>query len=278
MDIAENLLTGNEPKAELKDTSANIQFVEAGIVIAGGLTAYVLYSIAHGNALLYGAAAAAAVITIVAAIVVHKNYGNKIGLQHFEDRIVLADRDKLVEIPFDELQAYSASWSDLYVNGVYSTTTVKLSFDKEGGFRVHQYDSSASYSTLKYEQLEALQADASNAIASRMRKTLLDEGFVPWTAQLTISKSGIEYRKRGIGDAQLIPFPGLGKWEVDSGIFKLALQGERRPSITEPTSQTNFFPGLMLFADLYAAFGDRDDLLSEDESDTYEEEMSEAYG
>lgn len=273
MEIPENLLTGETPKAAFKDTPPNIQYVEAGIIIVGGGGAYTLYSMAHGNPLFYAGAIALAVIGIIATIVVHKIYGDKIGLQHFDDRIVLADGDKSVEIPFDQLQGYSASWTDLYVNGVYSTTTVRLSFDVAGAFRVHQYESSASHGTLKYEQLEALQVDASHVIASRMRETLIAEGCVPWTAQLTISKSGIEYRKCAVEEARLIPFPELGKWEEDSGVFKLALEGERRPSITETVSQTNFFPGLMLFAELFEAFGDRDDLLVEKPCDTPEEDL-----
>ena len=263
------------PKAEFKDTPARVQYIQCGILLVGGLLGWLLWNSAGHNLTYYISAAVAVLAAVVAAIVVQKTLGNKSYLQHFEDRIVLADDDKVQDIPFDQLQAYSASWTDLYVNGVYNTSTVRLSFDVAGSFRVHQYESAASYGTLKYEQLQALQVEVSEVIAAQMRETLLEEGSVAWTAQMTMTTEGIEYRKKGTAEAELISYPRLGKWEVDSGLFKLAFDDDRRPTVTETISQTNFFPGLQLFSQLHEEFSKREDLSSDRYQDPLAEELVE---
>lgn len=252
------------PKAEFKGTPVSVQYTECGILVAGGVLTWWCFDLADGNLQFLWAAGIAAVVTVIALVWVHRTYGNTTSLKHMHDSIVFVDRGEERTIRFDQLVGFSALWTDCYVNYVYSTTTVRFNIDVAGSFRVLQYDSAAGKGTLKYEQLEELQKDMTAAVSQRMREALLADGCVPWTLQLTITTAGIDYRKRGTGEPQLIPFSRLGKWEVSEGIFKLALDDERRPSITENTSQTNFFPGLVLFAELQKEFGSRDETLTTD--------------
>lgn len=243
------------PKAEFKDTPASVQLAECGILFAGGFLAWWCFDMAAGNLHYLWAAGVAGVATVIALVWVQKTYGSKTTLKHMHDGIMFLDRGEERTIPFDKLQAFSASWTDIYTNCIYSTTTVRFNFDVAGSFKPYSYDSSATKGTLKYEQLEELQKDMTAAVSQRMREALLADGCVPWTLQLTITTAGIDYSKKGRSEPQLIEFSRLGKWEIDQGVFKLALDDERRPSITENVSQTNFFPGLVLFAELKKEFG-----------------------
>jgi hypothetical protein len=243
------------PKAEFKGTPVPVQLAECGILMAGGLLIWWCFDMAAGNLQFLWAAGIAGVVTVIVLLRVHKTYGNKTTLKHLHDSIVIADRGKELTIPFDKLQAFSASWTDVYTNCIYSTTTVRFNFDVAGSFRVLQYQSDARKGTLKYEQLEALQKDMTAAVSQHMRAALLADGCVPWTLQLTITTAGIDYSNKGMSEPQLIEFSRLGKWEIDRGVFKLALDDDRRPTITEHVSQSNFFPGLVLFAELQKEFG-----------------------
>lgn len=258
MSTVELPLDVNQPKAEFKDTPPSIQLIEFGICAVGAYSAWHLFSMMQNNPMYLWAAGAVVIAAGIAVFVVHTTYGNKTSLKHMHDGIVLDDRGNERKIPFDQLLGFSASWTDMYINGIYSTTNVKFTFDVAGAYKVYAYDSSSKKGTLKYEQLEALQSELTEAVSHRMKQALLADGTVDWTPQLTITTGGIDYRKKGKGEPQLIDFSRLGRWEVHEGVFKLALDDERRPSITEKVDQNNFFPGLVLFAELQQEFGNRE--------------------
>jgi hypothetical protein len=90
-----------------------------------------------------------------------------------------------------------------------------------------------------------------------MCEELASAGRTRWTARLTLLPDGIEFansKKPGV-EPRVIPYSQVGQWEVDQGLFKLALEGSSKPDIVEKTHGWNFYPGLVLFTRLVDAPG-----------------------
>ncbi|MEM9353092.1 MAG: hypothetical protein AAGA92_08770 [Planctomycetota bacterium] len=256
MHTRETASAANAPKAVLEDTPTTLQYKEFGAAAIGGCLAALLCRMGNGDPWYYALAGAVAIAGIVGAFAVHYAFGGHATLEHFVDRLVLTEKGETRVIPLDQLKGFSTSWSDVYVNGSYTLSRVKFFFKVAGSSRIHQYDSSGSRGTPKYDELRALESAVSEVVARRMREDLLAKGSAPWTAQLKITTAGIEYQEDGAAETERIPFHELGDWGVADGVFKLS-PGDWRTLVTEPISQTNFLPGLTLFAQLHAEFGDR---------------------
>ena len=91
--------------------------------------------------------------------------------------------------------------------------------------------------------------------------TAIETLTVPWSAYL-VALSGCETGRgkvfSGEGTVGLVhsllatgvPRVLASQWKVDEGLFKLGVDGSRRPVLVEDTSQWNFYPGLVLFSQL----------------------------
>ena len=114
------------------------------------------------------------------------------------------------------------------------------------------YDSQASFDTSKFDELQQFQAHLASRIAPRLRSELKAMGRVGWTGRITILRDGIEFTKRSGAEPRLIAFSQITHCEVDQGLLKLAIDGSPKPNIVEQTKQPNFYPGLVLFNELWA--------------------------
>ena len=83
-----------------------------------------------------------------------------------------------------------------------------------------------------------------------MAESIEAEKSVKWTEKLRIRPDGLEMAKKAGGPTELIGFDRISQWKLDEGLFKLGVDGSRRPVLVEDTSQWNFYPGLLLFCQL----------------------------
>src|SRR5262249_10001260 len=146
---------------------------------------------------------------------------------------------------------FAGEWIDYERDGVYQNTRVRLRFTSdEPSTEELKYDAQATYETPKYSDLEQFQTHLAVVVAQRMRDELSANGRVAWTSRLTLLGDGIEFAKKASDEPVVISFARITHWEVDRGLFKLAIDDSQRPNIAEKTNPLNFYPGLVLFAEL----------------------------
>lgn len=240
------------PRAEFRDMRPGVQYVLGGIG-GGGLAATIgcLKMAWAGNPIFIYVAIAVALCDGIALAVVYLQFGRPCILRQFENGLVLTNGKKESWIPFDSLTGFTANWVDVHRNGVYSHTHVSFGFLTSDNQSVSlKYHSSAGYGSTKYENLQRFQNDVVPVVSRRMLATLRSEGSVEWTSRISILPNALALAGKYGGDSQPIEFSRITRWQVDQGLFKLAVDGEKKPSLIEKTSRTNFFPGLVLFEQL----------------------------
>ena len=166
---------------------------------------------------------------------------------------------------YSELFGLRAKWTDVLRNGVYNHTLVRLAFSSEDpAVPVLNYDSTVDYDTLKYNELHEFQCEVAEIVAQRMADAMHSEGSVKWTEKLSLRPDGLELTKKPSAAPELIGFDRISQWKLDEGLFKLGVDGSRRPVLVEATDQWNFYPGLLLFSQLCPSPSD-DASIDEDE-------------
>ena len=183
---------------EFRDTRKLAKYALGGIAGAGLVAAFSLYKQSiHGSPAYLLAAGAAVVITLVVLGIVYLAWGRPVVLRQTAEGIERVCGDKRQFIGFEELANFRSKWTDVIRNGVYSYTDVRFAFGNgDQAARPIVYESSASYDTFKYEQLQALQDDVAMVVARNMAEALDREGRVEWTAKLAIRRDGLELTKK----------------------------------------------------------------------------------
>ena len=234
---------------EFRDIRPWVQYALGGIA-GGGLVATVgcLRMVWAGEPVFNYLAISVALLAVVALAVVYFKFGKSSILRQLEDGLLLENGNDECWLPFSDLDGFATNWTDIHRNGVYSHTTVRFDFYSCGEeLPAHKYSSSAGYGSAKYENLQTFQNDMARIIARQMLATLQAGGNVSWTPQITITHDALEIAGKSGSKPTVIQFSEITRWQVDQGLFKLAADGERKPSLVEKTSQYNFFPGLVLF-------------------------------
>jgi hypothetical protein len=185
---------------------------------------------------------------LIGLAVVYFTIGQPVLLRQTADGIQLLAGSKQQSIPYCELAAFRAKWTDVLRNGVYSYTQVRFGFSSQDpSTPTITYDATADFETLKYEQLEEFQDEVAAVVALRMFEVMQREGRVEWTSKLAIRPDGLEITKKPGAAPELVGFDRISQWKIDQGLFKLGVDGSTRPVLTEDVSEWNFYPGLALF-------------------------------
>ena len=237
---------------EFRDTRAWFQYAMGGIAGLGIVGVYYLFKQSgQGGPAYLTAAGAAIVATLVVLAVVYFVFGKPVLLRPTAEGVQRICGDREQSVSFDQLTAFRAKWTDIHRNGVYQYTEVR--FALSSGNRSAPdilYDATASYQTVKFEQLQAFQADMAAVVAERLADELERNGRVEWTEKLALRRDGIELTRKAGGAPEVVGFERVSQWKVDEGVFKLGIDDGRRPALVEEASQWNFYPGLLLFSRL----------------------------
>jgi hypothetical protein len=236
---------------EFRDTRLWVQYAMGGIAGAGLVGAITLFRKAGGEPVLQAAAGGALAATLVALAVVYLKFAKPVVLRQTASGIERICGDSVASIPYEELFGLRAKWTDVLRNGVYHHTLVRLAFSSQNPVvPVLTYDSTVDYDTLKYHQMHEFQCEVAEVVARRMAQVMQSDGYVKWTEKLSIRPDGIEMTKKAGSAPEVIGFERISQWKLDEGLFKLGIDGSRRPVLVEDTSQWNFYPGLLLFSQL----------------------------
>jgi hypothetical protein len=194
------------------------------------------------------------VITLVGAGVAYWKFGSPSILRLSDNALSIVSRGREALVPLADLAQFSADWTDFHRRGVYQQTLVRFQFHNGNSAAPPlKHHSLAVRGRPKYGELQAFQAELAEIVAGRLREQLESSGRARWTARLAIVDGGIEFSKKANRPSPLIEFSRVTNWELDRGVFKLALDGRRRPEIVEQANQWNFYPGLALFKELLEA-------------------------
>jgi hypothetical protein len=255
-----NVDSGSGPEADpsreayqFRDTSFRVQ-TAMGIAFGGCLLlAYGALKLAVAKELIIAAGlGVAAAVTLIATGLAYWQFGTPAILRLSGKALSLVHRRKESILPLDNLAEYSAHWSDYYRNGVYQQTLVRFQFTSDDAFLpTFRYDSQASRGTAKFEELQRFQSHLASIIAHRMQAELASSGRISWTARLTLLPYGLEFTRKPTDEPLLIAFSQITHWELDQGLLKLAIEGSRKPDIVENTTEPNFYPGLVVFTQLF---------------------------
>jgi hypothetical protein len=237
---------------EFRDTRMIAKYAMGGIGGAGLFGAVSLFRLANNGGVIYLIAAGAALlVTMLGLAAVYLSIGQPVLLRQTADGIQRLAGAKQQSIPYCDLAAFRAKWTDVLRNGVYSFTQVRFGFSSQDpATPVITYDATADFETPKYQQLEELQDEVAAIVAGRMCDVMRRDGRVEWTAKLAIRPDGLEITRKPGAAPELIAFDRISRWKIDQGLFKLGVDDSTRPVLTENVSEWNFYPGLSLFTRL----------------------------
>lgn len=156
------------------------------------------------------------------------------------------------KLRFTEIANFSYVALRRYSHGIYSGTALTLRFVPMPGqnlkpifFRTNIHNADT--------EIDRLRDEVSGVIADRMHEFWLRNGNCPWMPFLSFQAKGLEYRPltfTGRKQPILIPYSSIVNFDISDGTFHVWLEGQRKSTINEETSQPNFYPGLMFFSKL----------------------------
>jgi hypothetical protein len=234
---------------EFRDTRMIAKYAMGGIAGASLVGAVTLFRQAGNDQPLYLIAVGVLLVAMLITLaIVYFVFGQPVLLRQTTEGIQILAGTKQQSIPYCELAAFRAKWTDVLRNGVYSYTQVRFGFSADDpDSRTITYDATADFETLKYEQLQEFQDEVAAVVAERMLEVMQREGRVEWTAKLAIRPDGLEITKKASAAPELVGFERISQWKIDQGLFKLGVDDSTRPVLTEDVSEWNFYPGLGLF-------------------------------
>jgi hypothetical protein len=236
-----------------------IQYAMGGIAAAGlAGTFYSFKAAPDGGQIYLIAAGASVVVSLIVLAVVYLRFGKPVLLRQTAEGVQRVCGDHTQTITYDRLTGFRAKWTDVMRNGVYQYTHVRFGFSSiDPSETAITHDASASYQTLKFEELQAFQDETAAVVAQHMADELEQNGRVAWTPKLAIRRDGLELIKKAGAPPEVVGFDRVSQWKVDEGVFKLGVDDSRRPVLVEQASEWNFYPGLLLFTQLCDATGSR---------------------
>jgi hypothetical protein len=237
---------------EFRDTRPWFQYAMGGVAGAGiVVTVILLKNGAKDNPALLTLAGLVAVATVVALAVIYFRFGQTVVLRVTPQGIERTCGEKRQLIAYEQLAGFRSKWIDILRTGVYQHTQVALQFlSEDPAAPIMKCHSSAGYGTPKFEQLQEFQESIAAVVADRMADRLEETARVSWTSRLAILPQGIEFTKRECSPPERIDFERVSQWKTDQGLFKLGVDGGKKPHLVEKTSEWNFYPGLLLFSRL----------------------------
>lgn len=150
---------------------------------------------------------------------------------------------------FRDIGSFTYSGVRKFLNGGYTGTDVTIAFeplDPAAGAPI-LYHANFRFAD---EELDRLRDHISRVIAAHMLARLRKGETVGWTPQLAFTPGGLAVRRSGKGEKpgapRIVPYSQIAGHEFKDGVFFLSLAGDFGRPLTEPVSQTNFFPGYYL--------------------------------
>ena len=159
--------------------------------------------------------------------------------------------DQMTTLIYSQERQFYRSEYTLF-QGVYTGTNVSIGFEAapETGLRPINY---ATTLHRPDENLEQLRDRVARQIADLMEGFLNQGQPIHWTTKMTLRSDGLEYVPRkfaGRREPLLLPYQHIGHYTVAETGFGIWQDVTTDPIIEEPTSQKNFYPGLVLFKSL----------------------------
>src|SRR5205823_4900358 len=155
----------------------------------------------------------------------------------------------VTKLQYRDVGTFTYASTRHYVNGAYTGTQVRLSFEplEEGRGEPIVYAATIKNAD---DELDNLREFISRVVAGHMLRRLQAGQVVRWTKNMVFRPEGLEVGKsgwfRGKGESSVIPYGQLTRYDVSDGVFRLAVGGQKNWSVQEPVSQPNFFPGFTL--------------------------------
>jgi hypothetical protein len=156
-------------------------------------------------------------------------------------------------MPYLEVGQFSYGATRNYYNGAYTGTTVNMRF-----LPVNPGGKSITYTaTVRNadDELDGLRDHVSRVVGSHMLDRLHQDGEVLWTANATLTREGVRFRKAkfiGTGDEVLLPYSQISGINFATGVFQLFETGNVDPVLKITVSEMNFFPGFMALSMIMA--------------------------
>ena len=156
--------------------------------------------------------------------------------------------DQMTTLTYSQERQFYRSEYTLF-KGVYTGTNVSIGFEAapDTGLRAIRYST-----TLRRpdENLEQLRDRVAQQVADIMQGFLNQGQPIHWTTKATLLPKGLEYIPRkfaGRRQPVVLPYEHIGHWTTVETGFAIWHDVTAEPIVEEPTSQKNFYPGLLLF-------------------------------
>lgn len=154
------------------------------------------------------------------------------------------------KLRYGNVGSFSYSGIRQFVNGAYTGTTVNIRFEPLDPTHGEPIRYSATFKNAD-DELDNLRDFISRVIAGHMHRRLRDNTPVRWCGGLVFHLTGLELRRsagrfRGKLDPEIYAYERISSIDISQGVFRLALDGEKKWAVEEQVSQSNFFPGYVL--------------------------------
>ncbi len=156
---------------------------------------------------------------------------------------------------YRDVQQFTYAGTRQYYNGVYTGTTMALTFAPaaDSGLKTITFSRTIKNAD---SSLDALRDHVAQVIGAQMAQRLAEDGFVEWTKNLAFRSEGILYRPSGWlkkKEPILLPYEQVANFDIQEGRFYLWEQETDKSVTSELVSATNFFPGFFLLVSLFSS-------------------------
>jgi hypothetical protein len=229
---------------------------QASIALAIAIAALVAAGVCAWSGAREATWAAAALATAAVCLLAAANYYRKAVLRCHEFGVfktgLFRDRtlryDQITTLTYAQERQFYRSQYTLF-KGVYTGTSVSFRLEpaRDSGLRHIDYTTTLNKPN---ENIDRLRNRVAEQIADLMESYLRKGQPIHWTTKLTLRPDGLEYvPKQFVGRRQpmVLPYEFVGHYAVAETVFAVWHSIADSPIVEEPTSQKNFYPGLVLF-------------------------------
>jgi hypothetical protein len=149
-------------------------------------------------------------------------------------------------LPYQDVGSFTYSAVRQYFHGVYTGTTVSLTFVPRAG--VHGGRIKFQISGHEVDQaIDDLRDAVAEVMAGELLARLAAGGSVPWTAGFVLAPHGLACPARGLfGRPRFVPYRDFQPPVMQDGVLHLFALGDRKSFASISTQSENFFPGFVV--------------------------------
>jgi hypothetical protein len=143
-------------------------------------------------------------------------------------------------VRFDELESFTASYTDRFVHGIYLCRSLVFRFGfttQDGSRRSFRFDNGMT--SRDGEKLDQLHERATDAVAKRLEAQLQRGEEIAWTPRIRITKEGLHTSHFFWSGERTDAFHEIS-FRVEEGWMRLSADNERLASVRSDVK--NFFP------------------------------------